>query len=133
MLRTNRGLAKYFFLSLITCGIYGLIVMFNVSEDINTIASPRDKKHTMNYLLIYFIFSWLTLGIAPFVWCHKISNRIGDQLSARNLPYSFGASTFWLWSVLGSLIVVGPFVYLHKFFKAMNIIADDYNKTHYKM
>jgi hypothetical protein len=31
--------------------------------------------------------------------------------------------------MLGSLIIVGPFIYLYKFFKAMNIIADDYNKN----
>jgi hypothetical protein len=129
MLRTNRGLAKFYFLSLITFGIYGLVVMCNVSMDINTIASRRDGKHTMNYLLLYFIFSWLTLGIAPLVWFHRISNRIGGQLAARNLPYSFNASDFWLWCMLGSLIIVGPFIYLYKFFKAMNIIADDYNKN----
>lgn len=129
MLNTNRGLAKYFFLSLITFGIYGLVVLCNVSIDINTIASRRDGKHTMNYLLLYFIFSWLTLGIAPLVWFHRISNRIGGQLAARNLPYSFNASDFWLWYILGSLIIVGPFIYLYKFFKAMNIIADDYNKN----
>ena len=80
MLKTNRGLAKFFFLSLITFGIYGIVVLFNVSKDINTIASQRDGKHTMNYLLIYFIFSWLTLGIAPLVWFHRISNRIGASL-----------------------------------------------------
>ena len=80
MLRTNRGLAKFYFLSLITFGIYGLVVLCNVSIDINTIASRRDGKHTMNYLLLYFIFSWLTLGIAPLVWFHRISNRIGGQL-----------------------------------------------------
>jgi hypothetical protein len=129
MLKTNRGLAKFYFLSLITFGIYGLVVLCNVSIDINTIASRRDGKHTMNYLLLYFIFSWLTLGIAPLVWFHRISNRIGGQLAARNLPYSFNASDFWLWCMLGSLIIVGPFIYLYKFFKAMNIIADDYNKN----
>lgn len=130
MLRTNRGLFKYIFLSLITLGIYGLVVMCNVSSDINTIASSRDKKHTMNYLLIFFLLSWLTLDIAPIVWFHRISNRIGDQLSAKNLPYSFSAGTFWGWYIFGSLLFgVGPLVYMYKFFKAMNIIAADYNNS----
>ena len=131
MLRTNRGLAKYIFLSIITLRIYGLVVLCNISSDINTIASRRDGKHTMNFLLIAFIFSWLTLGIAQIVWFHRISNRIGSQLSARNLPYSFNASDFWLWHFLGSLIIIGPFIYFYRFFKAMNIIADDYNKNNH--
>ena len=130
MLKTNRGLLKYILLSLVTFGIYGIVVMYNVSNEINQIASSRDKKHTMNFLLIAFLFSWLTCGIAPLVWWHRISNRIGDQLVAKNLPYSFNAGTFWIWAILGSLLCgIGPLVYMHKFFKAMNLIADDYNKA----
>ena len=126
MFNTSRGLLKYILLSLITFGIYAMVVMSHISEEINMEASSRDGKHTMHYLLILFIFSWLTLGIAPFVWCHRICNRIGSELSARNCNYKFGAADFWLWNVLGSLIVVGPFVYTHKLLKSMNLINADY-------
>lgn len=81
----------------------------------------------MHYCLIFFIFSWLTLGIAPLVWYHRISNRIGEELHRRNLPYQFNAADFWLWSILGSLIIIGPFVYLHKLTRSMNIINENYN------
>ena len=43
-LKTNRGLVKYILLSLITFGIYGLVVMSAVSTDINTIATRYDGK-----------------------------------------------------------------------------------------
>ena len=129
MLDTNRGLFKFIFFSIFTFGIYNLIVMHNISDDINTIASSRDGKHTMNYLWIFFILNWLTLGIATFIWFHKISNRIGEQLIADNSPYSFGAGSFWFWGVLGSIFYIGPFVYYYKLFKAMNIIASNYNNT----
>ena len=69
-LNTNRSLIKYILLSLITFGIYGLVVMSGISEDINTIASRYDNKKTMHYCLIVFLFSWLTLGIAVLVWYH---------------------------------------------------------------
>ena len=126
MFNTSRGLLKYILLEIITFGIYGLFVMSHISEEINIEATPRDGKHTMHYLLILFIFSWLTIGIAPLVWFHRISNRIGDELTARNCNYSFGASDFWLWNILGSLIVIGPFVYTHKILKAMNLVNADY-------
>ena len=126
MLRTNRGMVKYFLLSLITLGIYGLVVLSHVSEEINQVASPRDGKHTMHYCLVFFIFSWLTLGIVPLVWMHRICNRIGNELTARNLPYSVSAGTFWGWGFFGSLILVGPFIFFHKFFKGMNLINGDY-------
>ena len=126
-LKTNRGLIKYILLSAITFGIYGLVAMSSVSSDINTIASRYDGKKTMHYCLVFFIFSWLTCGIVPIVWTHKISYRIGQELERRGIDYGFGASTYWGWGVLGSLIWVGPFIYVHKFFKAMNLLSADYN------
>lgn len=128
LLNTNRGLAKFILLSLITFGIYGLVVMSTISTDINTIAGKYDGKKTMNFCLLMFIFSWLTFGIAPIVWYHRISARVGNELVRRNLPYSFGAGTFWGWDILGALIVVGPFVYMYKLLNAMNILCADYNR-----
>jgi hypothetical protein len=77
---------------------------------------------------LFFIFSWLTLGIAPVVWFHRISKRIGNELKRRGISYSFGAGSFWGWNVLGVIIGVGPFIYTHKLFKAMNKLAKDYNE-----
>lgn len=126
MFNTNRGLLKYILLSLITFNIYALVVFSHISEEINVIAFHRDGKHTMHFLLIAFIFSWMTLGVAPLVWYHRICNRIGSELDARNCGMCFGARDFWLWCVLGSLILVGPFVFMHRFLKAMNLINADY-------
>ena len=126
-LKTNRGLLKLILLSLITFGIYGLVVMCRISSEINEVASRYDGKKTMHFALVFFVFSWLTLGIVPIVWQHKISNRIGKELERRNQDYKFSAKTFWLWGVLGSLILIGPFVYTHKFLKSMNLINADYN------
>ena len=126
-LKTNRGLLKMILLSLITFGIYGLVVMCSVANDINTIATRYDGKKTTHYLLMTFVFSWLTFGIAPFVWSHKISARIGNELKRRGIGYSFGAGTFWGWGILGSFIGIGPLVYAHKLLKAMNKLSEHYN------
>ena len=126
-LKTNRGLIKLILLSLITFGIYPLVVMSGISSDINVIASRYDGKKTMHFCLLAFIFTGLTFGIAPIVWYHRISKRIGNELNRRGIGYSFGAGSFWGWSVLGSLIGIGPLVYTHKLFKAMNLLCADYN------
>ena len=126
-LKTNRGLLKLILLSIIPVGIYPLVVMSVISTDINLIASRYDGKKTMHFCLLAFIFTGLTLGIAPIVWYHRISNRIGNELTRRGIGYSFGAGTFWGWSVLGSLIGIGPLVYTHKLLKAMNLLCADYN------
>ncbi len=126
-LKTNRSLLKLILLSLITFGIYGLVVWSAVSSDINTAASRYDGKKTMHYLLLLFIVSPLTLGIGALVWNHRLAKRIGKELTRRGIGYSVGAGTFWGWCVLGSLICVGPLVYTHKILKGMNLIAGHYN------
>ena len=118
---------KLVFLGIITLGIYPLVIMSKISENINTIASRYDGKSTMHYCLLFFIIAPITLGIGAIVWQHKISSRIGRELQRRNLPYSFGASDYWLWNILGILIIIGPFIYLHKFCKAMNTLAANFN------
>lgn len=127
-LPTNRGLLKMLLLGFITLGIYPLVVYSKISGEINLIASRHDGKQTMHYCLMVFVFSWLTLGIYPFVWCHKICGRVGKELERRGITYDFDASNFWLWNVLGSLIVIGPFIFIHKFMKAMNLLNEDYNQ-----
>ena len=126
-LKTNKGLLKTILLSLITFGIYPLVVMSAVSNDINVVASRYDGKKTMHFCLLAFIVAPITFGIGGIVWYHKISNRIGAELARRGIGYSFSAGTYWGWSVLGALIGIGPLVYLHKLFKAVNLMNAHYN------
>ena len=126
--RTNRGLTKYFFLSILTLGIYAIVVMSHVSTEINDIATKHDGRRTMHFCLLYFLVGWLTLGIANLVWYHNLSERIGNELRYRNLSYSFGAGTWWGWGFFGVLLLgIGPLVYIHKLMKAMNTLCADYN------
>ncbi len=126
-LKTNRGLIKFILLNLITLGIYGLVFYSNISTDINTIASRYDGKKTMHYCLLFFIIAPITLGIGAIVWFHRICARIGAELNRRGIGYSFGAGSFWGWFVLGSMIFVGPFIFMHKLCKSMNLLSADYN------
>ncbi|MGI6089980.1 MAG: DUF4234 domain-containing protein [Saccharofermentanales bacterium] len=126
-LKTNRSLLKFILLSIVTFGIYGIVAMSAVSTDINFIASRYDGKKTMHYCLIIFVFNFLTFGIAYLVWNNNIAERIGNELIRRGIDYKFGAGTFWLWGFLGALIIVGPFIYLHKLLKSMNLLAENYN------
>lgn len=126
-LPTNRGAIKAIILTIITFGIYSIVLYERMSREINITASRYDGKKTMSYALMFFLVTPLTLGIGALVWFHKISKRIGAELKRRNINYSFGASSFWLWNVLGIFIIIGPFVYLHKMIKAINLINEDYN------
>ena len=112
---------------IVTCGIYMIFFWSKVGDDINIIASRRDGQKTMHYCLMFFIIGPLTLGIGYLVWYHNISSRMGNELIRRGIMYQFGAADFWLWYILGSFILIGPFVYIHKLAKASVLLATDYN------
>jgi hypothetical protein len=127
LLPTGRGLGKMFFLGILTLGIYPIVIWSRIVTELDIAASRYDGKKTTHFCLMAFLFSWLTFGISPIVWYHKISDRIGNELRRRGIMYDFGAGTFWGWNILGALIGVGPLVYMYKLFKAMNLLCSHYN------
>ena len=126
-LPTRRGLGKMFFLGLITLGIYPMVIYSRIVTELNIAASRYDGKRTVSFLGMAML-SPLTLGIYAFVWYHNFCARIGEELQRRGVGYKFGPSQFWLWNILGSFILVGPFVFLHKLMKSMNLINKDFNE-----
>lgn len=53
---------------------------------------------------------------------------MGNELKRRGINYSISASTFWAWNILGALLFgIGPFVFIHKFLKASNMLNADFN------
>lgn len=126
-LKTDRSMIVTILLSIVTLGIYTLFFYNGIARDLNVIASRYDGRKTMNYWLLALIVAPITFGIGSIVWIHKMSNRVGFELRRRRLSNNFSAGTYWLWGVLGSLIIIGPFVYLHKLCEAMNVLVSDYN------
>jgi len=125
-LKTNRSLIKYILLSIVTFGIYSIVFWYSVASDMNVLASRHDGRKTMNYILV-ILLAGPTMGILPLVWLNNVYGRVGAEVQRRGLNYQIGASTFWLWGVLGMFIIVGPFVSTHKMCAAMNLLAADYN------
>ena len=125
-LGTGRNVAVFIALTAITFGIYAIVFYNRMAEDINTIASRHDGRTTMNFWLVVLL-SLITLGIFSVYWFHTTFDRIGDELNRRGIDYVFDSTTFWLWRVLGVLIIIGPFVCMHKECTAMNKLCEHYN------
>lgn len=126
-LKTDRNGIVALLLSFVTFGIYGLIFNAGISDDVDLVCARFDGKKNLNFWLMFFVISPLTLGIGAIVWMHSLCARIGRNLTDRGISYSFGAGTFWGWCVLGSFIFVGPFIFMNKLATAMNLINEDYN------
>lgn len=126
-LPVNYSFAKYFWLGIITLGIYDIVMMCKCVSNLNTVARKYDGKKTMSYALVVFVFSWLTFGILPLVWWSKMCKRMGRELRRRNISYSFGAGKFWIFNILLSFTVVCPMIFMSKYFKAINALNGNYN------
>ena len=63
-LKTSRGAVKSILLSIITLGIYGIVLYYKMSSELNLTATRYDGKKTMNFALLFFLVGPLTLEIA---------------------------------------------------------------------
>ena len=102
-LPTGRGLIKLWLLTIITLGIYPMVMWSRMSVEINMVASRYDGKRTMHFLWMPVVAA-LTLGIYMFVWLHQLCNRIGNELKRRQVNYKFSAATFWLWTFVYGIV-----------------------------
>ncbi len=126
-MRTNRGAFKLVLLNLITFGIYDLVFFTKLRNDLNRLAFPYDQQKTMHYCLIALLFGPISFGVCRVVWTHRLCRRMGCELARRGIAYRFGAGTYWGWHIFGAITLAGPFIYLHKLCKAMNLLCLDYN------
>lgn len=98
-LPTNRSMVKYFLLGLVTLLIYPMVILSQISMEINMVASRHDGKRTMHYLWMLTLMP-LTLGINLFVWIHNLCNRMGAEAKRRGIDYKFSAASYWLWNIV---------------------------------
>ncbi len=127
-LDTERKLWKMILFGLLTFGIYTTFMYYRMQVDLNIMESRHDGKRTMSIFLVYMLTP-VTLGIASIVWMHKFCTRIGEAIRRRDIDYKFGSGTFWGWNVFGILLFgIGPFIFLHKLCKSMNLLAEDFNE-----
>jgi len=124
---TSRALWKVMLFGLLTGGIYVIFFFAFAGRDLNRICAGHNGDKTMSFWLLFFLVGPLTLFIGSFVWMHKMSARAGREAELRQTGDRFGAKDFWLWNVLGVLILVGPFIYLHKLCRTMNGLCRAYN------
>ena len=72
-LPTNRKVWKVWLLSLVTLGIYSIVIMFAMAKETN-ISCADDGKHTRNFWGA-ILLSIITLGIYGLVWFYKWADR----------------------------------------------------------
>ncbi|MDR0623461.1 MAG: DUF4234 domain-containing protein [Treponema sp.] len=122
----NRSMVVYIILSIITLGIYSLYWIHKLAKDMNTICDGDGKK--TGGLLKCFFLGLITFGIYNWVWLFMLGDRLQDNASRYGLTFKESGTAVLLWALLGSVIIVGPFISLHIVIKNINSLAGEYNK-----
>ena len=73
MLKTNRSLLVVILLSIITCGIYSWIFIYQLASDVNT-SCAGDGEETAG-LLKFILLSLITCGIYALFWYYKMGEN----------------------------------------------------------
>jgi len=127
-LTTNRGFWLTWLLSLVTCGIYGLYLIHAFARETN-LACKEDGKQT-NGLLLYLLFTIITLGTYAIVWQATLINRRSDFLIKNGRPEVLSLSTYLLtlfllgWLTFGIMYLVVFCKYLYQ----QNAVNHVYNE-----
>lgn len=121
----KRSFIKYFLLSMVTCGIYGIVENVRMGKDVNTICQG-DGKEQMNWFFASLL-GLVTLGIYPLYWMYTAMERLKDNAYRYGAMIRYDGTDYLLWYLLGSLIFVGPLVGMYHYMDDINQYSQLYS------
>ena len=128
-LRTDRSLLVYILLTIVTCGIYSWVFIYQLIQDVN-IACDGDGEETMNFWL-FFLLSLVTCGIYAYVWYYQLGNRLQNNCARYGQPTTEGGTAVLLWMLLGVLLCgIGVFIGWNIIINNTNTVCRGYNRAH---
>lgn len=98
---TGKNIAKCIILTIVTCGIYGIIWFINLVDDLNTAAQTPEESSGITVLLLGLV----TCGIYYFYWYYKAGDKVNKVRSLSGQPASDSAILYLLLGIFGLGIV----------------------------
>lgn len=78
----NKSIVTCILLSVITCGIYGIIWLINMADDLNTAAGTTNDQSGV----MVFVLTLITCGIYGFFWAYKAGEKVSMIRRRNGLP-----------------------------------------------
>ncbi len=129
MVKNNRSLLTYILLTLVTCGIYAYIFLYELIKDVNVICEG-DGEETPG-LLMFILLTIVTCGIYSWIWYYKLGNRLAKNAPRYGLAFSENGTTILMWQLFGALLCgIGPFIAMNIIIKNTNALATSYLAKH---
>lgn len=95
----RRSIALYIVLTLITCGIFGIVWMIMLANDVNVVSGVTDTSG-----IVVFLLTVVTCGIYGWYWAYRCGEKIDRAKQARGIPASNGGVLYLLLYIFGGII-----------------------------
>ncbi len=92
----KREIVTCVLLSIITCGIYGIVWFINLTDDVAYLSEDHEFSGAKA-----FLFTLITCGIYSFFWAYKLGKDIYKAQTSRNLPASDNSTLFVILQIFG--------------------------------
>lgn len=116
-------------LSCITCGIYGLYYIYQMTRDLNQMAGD-DGYYTDPAVAV--LLSLVTCGLYSWYWLYRQGARLKRVADCNGIYCPETGTAYLLWAVVGSLVCgLGNWVAHYLLIKNFNQVADGYNAHFY--
>lgn len=127
-LRTDRSLAVYIILSIITLGLYSYYFIYRIAQDMNE--ACKGDGETTGGLATFIILSFVTCGFYSLYWEYKLGNRLANNAPRYGLSFQENGTTVLLWYLVGMFVCgIGPFVAMYIIIKNCNLLFGGYNRA----
>ena len=99
---TNRSIATCIILSLVTCGIYGIIWYINLVNDVNTVC--QDEKSSQSGGVV-FLLTLITCGIYGWIWFYNAGKRMNEAGNKYNMNIADNSVMYLILTIVGLGII----------------------------
>lgn len=96
----KRDIATSIILTIVTCGIYGIIWFISLTDDVARLAEDNELSGGKA-----FLFTLITCGIYGIYWAYKIGKDIFEIQTKRNLPATDNSVLYLVLDLFGLSIV----------------------------
>ena len=97
----KRSVATAIILSIVTCGIYGIIWFVKLTDEINYISNQQNDTSGVMALVLTLI----TCGIYGYVWYYKMGEKLDEAYVGRGFPSQSRAFLYLILGIFGLGIV----------------------------
>lgn len=98
----NRNIVVCILLSIVTCGIYGIVWFVQMVNDVNTVC--QDEKSSQSGGTV-FLLTLITCGIYGIIFFYNAGKRLANAGTKYNIQISDNSTLYLILSLLGLQIV----------------------------